>query len=183
MKKTLTALALATAAITASATTVGIDYSYIRATGGSYLAGHTTVVSVEQNFSFGNAKVLLGQQQAVTSTRDNSTIFGLEYSKDFATYGGTISPEVRWMRTSGENYGSIGAKYRYAVSDSARLVAGVGHTRNFNESPRYRATSAGLGAELDLTKSVTLQGGYAYTRLHTLERDANTVTLGVEVKF
>ena len=189
MKKTIIAAVAALSAFAASATTtVGVDYGYLRANGDPYVASHTVIASVKQSLgALGNVKLGVGGAQAVTNVRDNGYAFGAEYSYDFATPIGKLSPAVGVQRITsmaGGNYdsASVGALLRTPVADKTRLVTGVGYTWGINGADG-ESTTVGLGVEYDVTKAITLKGGYAYTRLTSVGRNANGLTAGIEVKF
>jgi opacity protein-like surface antigen len=190
LKKTFASLALALAtlatATAASATTLGLDYGYLRSTDGSYLAAHAAVASAKQSFKFGDVKFGVGTVQGVTNSRDNGNVFGVEYSYDFATPIGQLSPAVQAFRITGtsavNDTVALGATLRTPVTAGTRLVTTVNHTELVSGGTS-RTTSGGVGAELDVSKAITLKAGYVYTRLHTTERNANGLAVGVDYKF
>lgn len=189
MKKIAIMAALAVSAVSAFAgTTVGVDYAYLRATGGSYLAQHTAVATAKQSFgALGNVKLGVGNVQDVTSIRDNGNVLSAEYSYDFSTPVGKLSPAASVSRVTGVQAGNVdsyalSATLRTPIAQGSRLVTSVGHAEGWNGTD-YRATSAGVGVELDVAKNFVFKGGYAYTRLHTVERNANTIAAGLEYRF
>lgn len=190
MKKTLLALALVATSFAASASTlVTADYGYLRATAaGPYLASHGAIVGVKQSFgALGNVKVFGGTVQRVSNTRDNGNTFGFTYSYDFATPLGQLSPEVGLSRVTGVANGvdtaTVGALLRTPLSTGVQLVTGVGHTEALGSDKPGRTTSASVGAEVAVAKSVMVRASYAFTRLHTIERNANGLSVGVGYKF
>lgn len=186
MKKALAILTVL-AATSASATTVGLDYGYSRVQSGPHLSAHSAIATVKQRLAFGNVKLGVGTVQAVGAVRDNGSVFGLEYSYDLTTPVGVLSPAVGFSRVTGLAGGNVdtlgvGGTLRTPVATGVRLVTSVSHTELVS-SGTYRSTTGGVGVEVDVTKSLTLKAGYAYSRLHTLNRTADGVTVGVEHKF
>ena len=196
MKKLLLSTVLALSAFAASAqsmgpTTMGIEYNYLNAPGGgSYLAGHTAGVSLKQNFKeYGNVKGFLGWTQQVTSIRENYTLVGAEYSYDFPTEAGVLSPSAGYAYAFGSgtagSFGAwnVGATLRTPVSQGTRIVTSGFYGDSIVTSSTNYNLNLGLGVEVDLPDGYTLKGGYAYTRLFDIERNANNIFVGLERKF
>lgn len=188
MKKTLLAATLALSAFTAGATTVGLDYSHSRVDGRPTLDVHGLVGSIKQPLgNWGSVKLVAGGIQVASARRDNGYIVGAEYSYDFTTPAGRLSPSLSVQRAGGTAGGSsdtatVGALLRTPLVEGLRLVTGAGYTRGINGTTA-EATSIGVGAEVDLTKSLMLKAGYTYERLSTVNRRAGGLGAGVEFKF
>lgn len=184
MKKLLTAVALVATAFTVSAApVVGLEYGYTRASN-PLVISNSVVATAREAYSFGNIELSLGSvNTAVSGASANNTVYGIEYSYNFKTKLGTLSPAVAIARTGDYNVWGVGATLRTPIATATRLTTSVAHSQLFGSAPRGRATGASVGAELDLSKNWMLKGAYNFTRQHTAEQNANGVSIGIEYRF
>jgi hypothetical protein len=188
MKKTLLALALVASTFAASAMTVTgtAKYDYDRAESFP-VSLHRGTVSV--GFGFGalgtvDAGAVVDQARGygAHATGDG---FELGYTNGvkFGAFG--LSGRAGYSRVADENghinVTSLAANASYALTPTVSLVGGVEHLRLRTDIGNAIANRATIGAEVAVTKNVSVKALYARTRAEGY--NANGLTTAVSYKF
>lgn len=177
MKKILTALALATAALTASATglVVEYDWNHIQGKPNGYNHNDYGYVGVIQPTKFGTFDAgLQGTRSFVSGYGiDRANGYEIGYSYPIATSGLTVIPRGAYGSMAHINPAGTGfnlhARYWMAslevdkqLNDKVGLYTAVSHMNGVNADSIARANRFQAGVDFTLSKSFSLRTGYSY---------------------
>jgi predicted porin len=181
MKKTLLALTMALASLTASADPAGwtsvTTYDYDKASGsGAYFSQHTAKTGLAYGTEYGTFDGFGVYRQAVSSWRDNQGGFEVGYSNGLKWQGATFRGRVAlgqiydvespWTTDTSSSYYSLGAEAGYPIDEQVSAFVGWRYTDQLN-SNQAAANRFSVGADFKLDKNMALRVGYAYTNANT----------------
>lgn len=194
MKKTITALSLALAAVAASANVTAFatyDYNRDIESDKPWLSQHETHFGASYAHRYGTFDGSLIGSQQVTSSRDNGTGFEIGYTNGIKLGPVTTTGRVGYGRINGLSQ-DAGAGFSdtveylsLAVEGAMPLVENIGgfvgfrHRNGLNDTPS--ANRFTIGVDLAVAKNVALRVGYAQTWQNGY--DLNGVTSAISYRF
>jgi hypothetical protein len=195
MRKIITSAALLLAvSASMAAPSVNISYDYDRANGGQagWKSQHVVKTGVSLPTALGTVDASLVGQQLVTGVRDNGAGFELGYTngiklggfglKGRAAYGRVNLIDVGGGGFSGNGqYYSLAAEASMPVTKSVTGFAGYRYTHGLNANTPVAADRFTVGADVALSKTVSLRAGYAFTEQAGFKM--NGLTTAISTKF
>jgi hypothetical protein len=193
MKKTITALSLALAAVTASANiTAFATYDYNRdiESNKPWLSQHEANFGASYAHRFGTFDASLIGSQQVTRDRDNGTGVEIGYTNGIKLGPVTTTGRVGYGRVNGVSqsgggfddtteYVSLGVEGALPLVENIGGFVGFRHRNGMSDTPS--ANRFTIGVDLSVAKNVAVRVGYAQTWQNGYE--LNGVTTALSYRF
>lgn len=193
MKKTILALALATAASFAAAQTISSTFDSDHGVRNSGEAKKELSTKLAFDTKYGTFDgVIIGNRQKSAAGTDNALGFELGYSRDLKLDAGAIVGRAAYGRlnqvdpngggyTGNLQYYSLSAEYRLGIAQDTIGFVGVRHRNTFNSVGDTAQNRFTVGAEYKLSRDLTVRAGLA----HTLEggKNYNGIITSIAYRF